>query len=231
MTDIYKKCTKCHELKPLNDFHKCKREKLGVKSACKQCLNTAGRIYATEYRDKNKDIINFKNKEWKKEKVKNNPNYYKDQYYKDHEKSLEKASKSYYKNHVENTIKQQKWRQENNDKVIQCCKKWRQENPEILKAGHKRWMQNNREHVRLYNQKKRAEKKQATICEISVEQLMGRMSVFGNKCAYCGGKFEHIDHVIPLSKGGPHCLSNLRPACASCNSSKHAKFLKDWYKR
>lgn len=30
------------------------------------------------------------------------------------------------------------------------------------------------------------------------------------------------DHVKPLAKGGPHILANIRPACVSCNSRKHA---------
>lgn len=32
-----------------------------------------------------------------------------------------------------------------------------------------------------------------------------------------------IDHIVPLSKGGPHCLSNLAPACRRCNCTKRDK--------
>lgn len=32
-----------------------------------------------------------------------------------------------------------------------------------------------------------------------------------------------LDHVIPLSRGGPHCESNLRVACAPCNLRKGDK--------
>ena len=32
----------------------------------------------------------------------------------------------------------------------------------------------------------------------------------------------HIDHVIPLSKGGPDTIDNVRPAHGSCNVKKHA---------
>lgn len=28
------------------------------------------------------------------------------------------------------------------------------------------------------------------------------------------------DHIVPQSKGGPHELWNLQPACAHCNSSR-----------
>lgn len=35
---------------------------------------------------------------------------------------------------------------------------------------------------------------------------------------------RHGDHVVPLSKGGPHCISNLVPACAPCNISRGNRY-------
>lgn len=32
-----------------------------------------------------------------------------------------------------------------------------------------------------------------------------------------------IDHIVPLSRGGPHVFANLQPAHRSCNSSKRDK--------
>jgi len=74
----------------------------------------------------------------------------------------------------------------------------------------------------------RVKKRNNTIQTFTRSQLEQRMSVFGFKCAYCGGSFDHIDHVKPISKGGYHCLSNLRPACKKCNQEKHNKSLKEW---
>lgn len=47
-------------------------------------------------------------------------------------------------------------------------------------------------------------------------------------CNYCKAPFDlfrrpTLDHVVPLSKGGPHCLSNLVAACLPCNLEKGAK--------
>jgi 5-methylcytosine-specific restriction endonuclease McrA len=33
----------------------------------------------------------------------------------------------------------------------------------------------------------------------------------------------HIDHFIPVSKGGPDTLNNVRPTHGLCNIRKHAK--------
>lgn len=47
---------------------------------------------------------------------------------------------------------------------------------------------------------------------------------YDHRCAYCGQKKRlTMDHMIPLSRGGPHCIENIAPACSKCNGSKHAK--------
>ncbi|MFG3200349.1 HNH endonuclease [Streptomyces sp. NPDC048208] len=48
------------------------------------------------------------------------------------------------------------------------------------------------------------------------------------KCAYCGNRAEHLDHIVPLSRGGTDTESNILPACAPCNLSKGAKTLEEW---
>ena len=46
------------------------------------------------------------------------------------------------------------------------------------------------------------------------------------RCYYCGekvGRRYHVDHVVPLSRGGSNGPENLVIACASCNLRKNAK--------
>ena len=40
------------------------------------------------------------------------------------------------------------------------------------------------------------------------------------RCAYCGGKADTVDHVVPRSRGGPHAWENVVASCRSCNSRK-----------
>lgn len=63
----------------------------------------------------------------------------------------------------------------------------------------------------------------------SAEELRNRFNHFGNRCVYCGGEYQSIDHVIPLSDGGYDAIYNLVPACIRCNSSKNNHALQDWY--
>lgn len=49
----------------------------------------------------------------------------------------------------------------------------------------------------------------------------------GFRCRYCGadpadGAKLHIDHRLPVSKGGQNDFDNLVTACADCNLGKHA---------
>jgi 5-methylcytosine-specific restriction endonuclease McrA len=52
-------------------------------------------------------------------------------------------------------------------------------------------------------------------------------------CAYCG---EHEtamqkDCMLPISRGGRYTLTNVVPACRSCNSSKCNSELTTWMRR
>ena len=53
---------------------------------------------------------------------------------------------------------------------------------------------------------------------------------FNNACAYCGATSAlEQDHVVAVSTGGKHVMHNIVPACKSCNSSKGAKDMHEWY--
>ncbi len=45
------------------------------------------------------------------------------------------------------------------------------------------------------------------------------------RCAYCGGRAETIDHVVPRSRGGTHTWENCVACCARCNHRKADKLL------
>lgn len=47
------------------------------------------------------------------------------------------------------------------------------------------------------------------------------------RCAYCGGKAETIDHVVPRSRGGGHSWENCVACCAPCNHRKADKLLSE----
>src|SRR3990170_4226237 len=52
---------------------------------------------------------------------------------------------------------------------------------------------------------------------------LSRRAVFArdlNRCQYCGGSAENLDHVVPRSRGGTHEWDNVVAACRPCNTRK-----------
>ena len=45
------------------------------------------------------------------------------------------------------------------------------------------------------------------------------------RCAYCGGKADTVDHVVPRSRGGDHSWENCVAACSTCNHRKADRML------
>lgn len=49
----------------------------------------------------------------------------------------------------------------------------------------------------------------------------------GYRCAYCEGKADTIDHVLPRSRGGLNTWENLVACCFRCNNKKDNKTPKE----
>jgi 5-methylcytosine-specific restriction endonuclease McrA len=45
------------------------------------------------------------------------------------------------------------------------------------------------------------------------------------RCAYCGGKADTVDHVVPRSRGGDHSWENCVASCSTCNHRKADRLL------
>jgi 5-methylcytosine-specific restriction endonuclease McrA len=77
--------------------------------------------------------------------------------------------------------------------------------------------------VRIANARRRAHRALLP-ADLTVEQWQSVKRTYGFRCAYCGEKKPLTqDHIVPLSQGGPTVISNIVPACQSCNSKKHIK--------
>jgi hypothetical protein len=96
-------CTKCGKELNLNNFQKEKSGKYGFASQCKICK----KIYANEYRAKNRDKINEKSRIYSiknKEKNKEYNKKYKKKYYEDNKEEIKEKRKVYYKNNKDKFI-------------------------------------------------------------------------------------------------------------------------------
>ncbi len=157
------------------------------------------------YRAKHRDKINARNRQWRAD----NP---------------ERAKEVWRKSRAKHPCT---WAERNPEKHRARSLRWSRANKEKHIGYTLRWAKNNPAKARAISALRRARIAKAPgLC--SDEQLEARLAFYGYRCAYCGGPFEHVDHVIPLSKGGSNWPANLRPACKKCNLSKRAKRLKEW---
>ena len=100
---------------------------------------------------------------------------------------------------------------------------------------HHHWRYLTDHSFRLYHRSKskhrKAKQRGSTALMLTPDQLWRRWVEFGHQCAYCGADGDlHIEHVIPISKGGEHHLGNIVPACQRCNYSKRSAPVEEWYR-
>lgn len=113
-------------------------------------------------------------------------------------------------------------------------KKYKAENPEACLERKRLWRRNNPEKVRAQYRRRRAQKYSAEREPYSEADLNQLWYEQGGCCAYCAVPlfaYYHVDHVIPLSRGGADRLENLALACPSCNVRKSAMTAEEFMER
>jgi len=117
-------------------------------------------------------------------------------------------------------------------------KKWRQDRGELQREYQREYYHKNKERIRNSLKRRRHTRYGVISIAYSVEQVL---SLYGTDCHICGTAIDlkmsrkpgivgwekalHIDHVIPMVKGGNDTIDNVRPAHAVCNLSKSTKIL------
>ena len=212
-----KTCKNCDTLKPLTEFQNAKECKDGKAGTCKKCKAA----YDKEYRETKKASITK----------------YQIVYYKTNKDTLSvKAKERYIKNIDGVKAAVAAYRDSNKEKYKQYFK----ERHEKLK-NTEQYMELRKKYAssiggklvkRISSSKRRACKLSTADGTITAQALEALKTTQDNKCKYCNccldfstnGKV-HLDHVIPLSKGGIHSISNVVWSCAKCNLMKSDKLL------
>lgn len=186
-----KTCTKCGQVKSLQDFHKDKRRSDGLFPQCKTCVLDRMKLYAEQKA----------------------------------EEARLRARNWYYKNQDRAAIQGKLRREKHKEKIAEQARLYRLANRERLLERQRIHYQKNKQMYFESARKRRALEKHAFL--IRKKDLMRLLT---KPCAYCGAKSEHIDHVIPLIRGGQHKIGNLIGACALCNLQKNKKLVSEWKK-
>lgn len=201
----YKTCTKCGQTKPFEAFAKDKYKKSGITASCLACRNE----YAKNKR-KNDPALRARRKEQSKI------------YYHANKEASAKRNRIWtIKNRDQRRALDAKFRANNRVEQSERAKDYRKRNPEV----RKNWSIRNPERQAAIYAKRSFAKRGGIRYQISINELA---KLYQQPCAYCGAPSDHIDHIVPLSRGGRHSIGNLTGACKSCNLSKGAKFITEW---
>lgn len=201
-----KVCFTCREDLPLDAFAETRQFKKGA--SCKQCVREYNRAYHEKHREK--QIAH---------------------------------SRAYYQANKDKVLAaNRKWFEENPGKAAEYSRVFRANNPEKTKAQARTRYTDpvKREKVLAYGRKRYQEKKEYFFAHTrnrraKILGLEGRHT--GNdiqrlfdlqkgKCAICRVPIidgYHVDHIMPIAKGGGNGSDNLQLLCASCNRSKSTK--------
>ena len=113
---------------------------------------------------------------------------------------------------------------ENPERNKEKVREWVKANPELAKERWRKWREANPEKKSAQRQQRRALKANADGTS-TAEQIKARFQYHENRCYYCGDNESglHVEHRIPLSRGGSNWPANLVPSCPSCNLQKGTK--------
>jgi len=135
------------------------------------------------------------------------------------------ARAAYIKNREARLANSAEYRKNNKDKKRIAARRYRLENPDKVKAAYAAWAKANPEANRVRVQNRRA-RKLANGGECSKGLVDKLLILQKGKCPCCGnslGKDYHLDHIVPLARGGSNSDSNMQLLTKVCNMQKHAK--------
>ena len=224
-----KRCSNCGEDKPLSEFYVVRAKNNRPYSWCIPCVSAKNK----ERYAKNKEAICAKvhayyiaNREAALIRQR--------QYWATTSERQGAVKRAAYANDPGfHRARSRKWSNEHKEQKAEADRKYAKAHPEIRRAARKRWEEAHPEALVLQKRHKEARRRarySGTERSLTVEEWRRLLAAFDNRCAYCGAENVALaqDHVVPLSAGGPYSITNIVPACKSCNSHKGAMPLSEW---
>lgn len=236
-----KECTGCNQVKSTEQFSYSRNTKDGLRHRCRECCKAyhyanRERILAKkrERWQENADAINAERRRARAE----------DEAVAEAMRGA--ARRSYAKHKDQRTAYAKAYREAKPEVIAARNRAYVEANRESVARQKKAWRENNLERVRAHDRQRAKEyradeknkpelrarrlnrlareaKASGTHTPKDVEILYRSQ---GGVCAYCetelGGVF-HVDHMVPLSRGGSNWPENLAVTCPSCNSRKQSQ--------
>ncbi len=199
-------CEKCGEEKDftLDFFYREPTYRYGLNISCKVCVDKRNRRYEHSHRSE----------------------------------TNARARRYLIENRLHKLLLRARNRQRNRDRMNAQDRQRRATHPEYFRQKKQRYLRTERGRIqsRAYSRTRKMRKKGAE-GRYSAQDVQRMYSRQQGCCYYCsialgiGKRTYHVDHVIPITRGGSNHPENLVLACPICNMSKHNKLLSEWVDR
>lgn len=136
---------------------------------------------------------------------------------------LKKRKAYYYANTDAEKARHGEWVRNNKERARAHSKKSRAKKPEYYKEYHKRYQRENIAIKLAHNRARKARLKQADREPYNGADLHSMWTDQEGLCFYCDAPLfgtYHVEHKMPLSKGGADKLTNICLSCPTCNLRK-----------
>lgn len=228
-----KTCSKCKQEFPQTGEHFSPdktNKKTGLKAYCKRC----GSEMSIRYYEKHRVEVLEKKRVHRIENhdayVERDRQRYQDTIEYQHQRHADYRQR----NREKRRISRRNWYVRNMEHAKAYARQYHQEHIEERRAYARNYYRSHYEeriaYAKSYNAGRRALEAAQGKGYTAAEVRLQHRSQHG-KCWHCGklvGRRYHVDHLIPLRKGGKHDASNIVIACPLCNLSKKDKLCYQW---
>lgn len=216
---------------PCGRGHIAERSIHGMCCECSDIAKKARRaanpgLESKRYREKHRERILAREQRWRDQNRESENKRLRDYYHANKErlavraKEIRDAEPERFKAYTAKTRVNRK------EQIRKRVAEYHVKNREKRNKQGKEYRLKNMDRWRVYAAKRRALKAGIEFNYNSAE-IRDILKMQKHKCGYCKISLKrlkwHIDHITPLSKGGPNERSNLQILCPDCNLSKHAK--------
>ena len=220
----FKTCFGCSEALPLEQFHRSAASRDGRKPRCKSCVSA---WHKTHYAA-NRERLTADHRAW----------------YDANREARRVSQRAWYQANAESQYAAHRARVEANpERQAELQRQWRANNPERDRELSRAWRAANRERLRELGREAyrknpekfilRSHERRAILANVPVGQV-DLDALWTGLCPLCGGRLDRdvpypdplsksLDHIVPLSQGGPHQQDNLQWTHLYCNVSKGAR--------
>lgn len=222
-TTPLQQCSRCLRTLPATPDHfRLDKRRARFRSRCRDC----DRASAAEYRAHNREADLTRKLRWYYQN-RERASATKKAWYRSHQEHVAEYREA-HREHYRRLRKARYWRQSNKER--QAGLEYRRANPQKVSERLRRYRAEHPEKERAHAAKRRALKSQSHGTHTPADVALQYRSQCG-RCWWCGtdvGEDYHVDHLIPLTRGGGNGPENLVISCPSCNMRRQDKLASEW---